>query len=204
MAHTRAYCDGKLIKEDFPVADVSEFLAMPGAIVWVDYCKPTEADMEELQAELGFHELALSKMRSAAISGRSSITTPATSSWSVTRCRSSRVICERSRSTRSSTRVGSSRCARTRASPSSRCCERWDRSTDLGAHGVGFLVYGLLDVVIDQALHHPRRVRRVLRRRQRERLLGGDTDRARTANWFTMRKVADPVPPARGADRARR
>ncbi len=59
MAHTRAYCDGKLIKEDFPVADVSEFLAMPGAIVWVDYCKPTEADIHELQAELGFHELAV-------------------------------------------------------------------------------------------------------------------------------------------------
>ena len=59
MAHTRAYCDGKLIKEGFPVADVSEFLAMPGAIVWVDYCKPTAADMEELQAELGFHELAV-------------------------------------------------------------------------------------------------------------------------------------------------
>ena len=25
--------------------------------------------------------------------------------------------------------------------------ERWDRSTDLAAHGVGFLVYGLLDIV---------------------------------------------------------
>ena len=59
MAHTRAYCDGKLIKEDFPVADVSDFLEMPGVVVWVDYCKPSAADMEELQDELGFHELAI-------------------------------------------------------------------------------------------------------------------------------------------------
>ena len=29
--------------------------------------------------------------------------------------------------------------------------ERWDRSTDLAAHGVGFLVYGLLDVVVDRS-----------------------------------------------------
>ena len=28
--------------------------------------------------------------------------------------------------------------------------ERWDRSEDLAVHGVGFLVYGLLDIVIDQ------------------------------------------------------
>ena len=27
--------------------------------------------------------------------------------------------------------------------------ERWDRSPDLAVHGVGFLLYGLLDVVVD-------------------------------------------------------
>ena len=27
--------------------------------------------------------------------------------------------------------------------------ERWDRSPDLAVHGVSFLLYGLLDVVVD-------------------------------------------------------
>ena len=31
--------------------------------------------------------------------------------------------------------------------------ERWDRSPDLAAHGVPFLLYGLLDVIVDSHFH---------------------------------------------------
>ncbi len=66
--------------------------------------------------------------------------------------------------------------------------ERWDRSEDLAVHGVGFLVYGLLDIVIDQAFSTHRRVRRVLRRRERQRVLE-DSRSGRRRHWFDMRKA---------------
>ena len=39
MRRTRAYRDGVLHKEDFPVAAVSDFLAEPDTAVWVDLCE---------------------------------------------------------------------------------------------------------------------------------------------------------------------
>jgi hypothetical protein len=37
-----AYCDGVLVAEDFPAADVSDHLADPAATVWLDLGAPTE------------------------------------------------------------------------------------------------------------------------------------------------------------------
>ena len=48
---------------------------------------------------------------------------------------------------------------------------RWDRSPDLTTNGVSFLLYGLLDVVIDGYFDTVQSVRRVLRRGQRGDLL---------------------------------
>jgi magnesium transporter len=59
MTRTRAYRDGVLHKEDFPLADVSDFLAEPDTAVWVDLCEPSEADLTELAGELGLHRLAV-------------------------------------------------------------------------------------------------------------------------------------------------
>src|SRR3569833_2814632 len=59
MTKTRAYRDGELLKEDFPMADVSDFLAEPDTAVWVDLCAPSEGDLAELADELGLHRLAV-------------------------------------------------------------------------------------------------------------------------------------------------
>jgi len=59
MAKTRVYRKGVLEAENFPVADVSEYLEQPDTIVWVDLCEPTEQDMHVLVEELGLHELAV-------------------------------------------------------------------------------------------------------------------------------------------------
>ncbi|MET8850993.1 magnesium transporter CorA family protein [Amycolatopsis sp. NPDC004625] len=59
MTRTRAYRDGVLHKEDFPLADVSDYLAESGTAVWVDLCAPSEADLAELAGELGLHRLAV-------------------------------------------------------------------------------------------------------------------------------------------------
>ena len=59
MARTRCYRVGVLTAEDFPLAELSEYLQQESALVWVDLCSP---DLEELQLvadELGLHSLAV-------------------------------------------------------------------------------------------------------------------------------------------------
>ncbi|VVJ18917.1 Magnesium and cobalt transport protein CorA [Amycolatopsis camponoti] len=59
MTRTRAYRDGVLYKDGFPVEEVSDFLAEPDTAVWVDLCEPSEADLTDLAGELGLHRLAV-------------------------------------------------------------------------------------------------------------------------------------------------
>lgn len=57
--HTRVYRQGRLEAEGFPIAQVSDFLAEDGTMVWVDLCGPTVDELHTLAAELGLHELAV-------------------------------------------------------------------------------------------------------------------------------------------------
>jgi magnesium transporter len=59
MARTRLYRDGKLVLEDFPVADISDYLEDPSACVWLDYCTPTEAELATVVEEFQLHPLAV-------------------------------------------------------------------------------------------------------------------------------------------------
>ncbi|MGV8884355.1 MAG: magnesium transporter CorA family protein [Microbacteriaceae bacterium] len=59
MATTRLYKNGVLELEDFPVADISEHIASDGCTVWADFVSPTAADLAVIEEELGLHELAV-------------------------------------------------------------------------------------------------------------------------------------------------
>jgi magnesium transporter len=59
MKRTRLYRNGVLEAENFPVADVSDYLADPATVVWFDLCEPTAADLESIREDLGLHELAV-------------------------------------------------------------------------------------------------------------------------------------------------
>src|SRR5689334_5692838 len=56
---SRAYRKGELEAEGFPLEEVSDHLAQPDTVVWVDFCNPDRADLEKLEDELGLHELAV-------------------------------------------------------------------------------------------------------------------------------------------------
>ena len=58
-AHTRAYRDGVVVAEGFPVAEVSDHLAAPGTVVWLDLADPDRADLAVLTEELDLHPLAM-------------------------------------------------------------------------------------------------------------------------------------------------
>jgi magnesium transporter len=59
MARTRLYRNGVLELEDFPPEDISEHIKDPGAVVWLDYCRPTKEDLATIEEELSLHSLAI-------------------------------------------------------------------------------------------------------------------------------------------------
>jgi magnesium transporter len=59
MSRTRVYRNGVLEAENFPVAEVSDYLADPATVVWFDLCEPTATDLESIREELSLHELAV-------------------------------------------------------------------------------------------------------------------------------------------------
>ena len=60
QARTRVYRDGKLAAEGFPVADISDYLAEDDTtIVWLDLHDPDRDDLAVLSEEFGLHPLAV-------------------------------------------------------------------------------------------------------------------------------------------------
>ena len=58
-ARTRLYRHGELAAEGFPVADISDHLGEAGATVWLDLHAPDHADLDVLTEEFGLHPLAV-------------------------------------------------------------------------------------------------------------------------------------------------
>ncbi|MFC7646039.1 magnesium transporter CorA family protein [Streptosporangium lutulentum] len=59
MERTRLYRNGVLEAEGFPIAEVSDHVADPAAVVWFDLCSPTREDLATISEELGLHALAV-------------------------------------------------------------------------------------------------------------------------------------------------
>ena len=57
-----AYEDGRKIA-DIPVADVSEYVHRPNCFVWVAMFEPTQAELDEIAGEFDLHELAVEDAR---------------------------------------------------------------------------------------------------------------------------------------------
>jgi len=59
QARTRLYRHGVLELEGFPVADISEYLQDESAVIWLDLRDPDPDDLEVLSAEFGLHPVAI-------------------------------------------------------------------------------------------------------------------------------------------------
>ena len=57
-----AYEEGRKIG-DIPAADISEYLHRPNCFVWVALFQPTEQELDEMAQEFGLHELAVEDAR---------------------------------------------------------------------------------------------------------------------------------------------
>ena len=147
---TRCYRRGVLDTEDFPLADVSEHLGEPDALVWVDLVHPSPDDLSSLATELGLHELAVEDVLEP--HQRSKIDRYPGHLF---------LACHAVRFDRAQAHldkvevdafIGPRWLVTVRSShdyPLDRVLRRWDDNPDLVAQGASALVHGLLDDVVD-------------------------------------------------------
>jgi len=148
--HTRIYCNGVLEAEDFPLANVSDHLGRPDTIVWVDFLMPNEAQLDELAAELGLHELAVED----ALGPHERPKLNHYDTHLFLSCHAVGVDPEEGEllETGVDAFINERWLVTVRKGerfPMNTVKQRWDRSADLLTGGVSFLLYGLLDVVVD-------------------------------------------------------
>jgi magnesium transporter len=151
QVQTRMYRKGVVEDEAFAIADVSEHLEEPDTVVWVDLCGPNKHELHELARELGLHELAVEDALGP--HQRPKLDHYATHQF--LSCHAVRLDPEGTGldDTEIDAFVGDRWLITVRENDRfsmDAVLQRWDRSSELAVHGVSFLLYGLLDVVIDE------------------------------------------------------
>jgi len=149
-ARTRLYRAGRLERENFPVDEVSDHLGQPDAVVWVDLVTPAPDDLARVAEELGLHQLAVADAMDTR--QRPKVDRYSTHDflnvYAVAVDRRSGQI----RLSELSAFITEHALVTVRKSDTfdiDAVVARWDESPDLAQHGVGFLLYGLLDHVVD-------------------------------------------------------
>ena len=151
IARTRAYRGGELVAEDFPVANVSNYLDHRDAVVWVDLCAPDTVDLKVVAEELGLHELAVedaveSHQRPKIDHYR---THDFLSMYAIWLNKETGEL-ETSELAAFITPQALVTVRKDERFAMQKVVDRWDDSTtNLAMHGVGFLLYGLIDFVVD-------------------------------------------------------
>ena len=150
IARTRAYRGGELAAENFPVSAVSDYLSEKDTVVWVDLCAPDTVDLKVVAAELGLHELAVEDavehlQRPKLDHYR---THDFLSMYAVDLNRETGEL-ETSELAAFLTPNALVTVRKDERFDIQRVVDRWDATTDLSHHHCGFLVYGLVDLVVD-------------------------------------------------------
>jgi magnesium transporter len=147
---TRVYRDGRLVEQGFPVDRISDHLADGDTTIWLDLRDPERDDLLVLQEEFGLHPVAIedalfdrerpkidryeTHLFMTVYSARLDSATGelATSEMSVFILPQALITIRKD----DGLDIG-------------KVVERWDSSPDLAKHSVGFLLYGLLDFIVD-------------------------------------------------------
>ena len=150
QARTRLYRDGRLELEGFPVAEISDHLTDEAVTIWLDLRDPDRDDLAVLSEEFGLHPLAIedavyeherakldrygSHLFLTAYGARLDMASGklATSELSAFITRHALITVRKD----DGLDIGA-------------VVERWDASPDLAKFGVGFLLHGLLDYIVD-------------------------------------------------------
>ena len=150
QARTRLYRAGRLELEGFPVAQISDYLTDESAVIWLDLRDPDRDDLAVLSEEFGLHPLAIEDAvydheRPKLDRYRTHLFMTAygarldTVTGKLVTSELSAFITGRALIT----------VRKDDGLDIDAVVERWDASPDLAKFGVGFLLYGLLDYIVD-------------------------------------------------------
>jgi magnesium transporter len=187
---TRVYRKGILEAEGFPVADVSEYLVDPDTVVWVDLSGPTKEELHELAAELGLHELAVEDALEP--HQRPKLDRYATHLF--LSCHAVRVDVQAGRldETEIDAFINERWLITVRENDRFQIdpvFERCDRSPDLAVFGVGFLLYALLDVIVDSYFDTVQAFDEYYEEVSDGIFADRPLDPAKQRHWFDMRRA---------------
>ncbi|HMD91891.1 MAG TPA: magnesium transporter CorA family protein [Trebonia sp.] len=149
QARTRLYRNGRLVAEGFPVAEISDHLA-GGATIWLDLRDPDREDLAVLQDEFGLHPVAIEdalfdRERPKLDRYRTHLFLTAYGAH----------LDEESGELATSelaafvTPQALITIRKDDGLDIGKVVDRWDASPDLARYGVGSLLYGLLDYIVD-------------------------------------------------------
>src|SRR5690242_3117271 len=150
QARTRLYRAGRLELEGFPVVQISDYLTDESVTIWLDLRDPDRDDLAVLSDEFGLHPLAiedavyeherpkLDRYRSHLFLTAYAARLDMASGKLVTSELSAFVTKQALITVRKDDGLDIGAVV-----------ERWDASPDLAKFGVGFLLYGLLDYIVD-------------------------------------------------------
>src|SRR5579859_5778711 len=150
QARTRLYRDGRLELEGFPVAEISDHLADEAVTIWLDLRDPDHRDLAVLSEEFGLHPLAVEDAEQEHQRPK------------LDRYRTHLFLT--AYGARLDTDTGELATSELAAFVLARALitvrkddgldigavvDRWDANPDLTRFGVGYLLYGLLDYMVD-------------------------------------------------------
>ncbi len=150
LAHTRAYRGGALVEEGFDVALLSDHLEVEGTTVWLDLLTPSLEDLHVLIEEFGLHQLAIEDAVNAHqrpkldryadhlfLSAYVAKLDEASAELSIHEV-DAFITTHALVTVRKSDQIDVAA-----------LMHRWDESSNAQASGVGFLLHGLLDLLVD-------------------------------------------------------
>jgi magnesium transporter len=150
MARTRLYRHGVLDREDLPVADISEVINEPGVVVWLDLCSADGESLESIEEEFGLHTLAIEDASQGR--QRPKVDHYATHLF----VNAYEIELDESASELTSHEISMFvlpnaliTVRKDREFDIDDVVARWDNGADLAKQGVGFLLYGVLDHIVD-------------------------------------------------------
>ena len=148
---TRLYRDGQLLKENFPAQEISDELEhRHGCMIWLDLCEPSSEELAIIGTEFGLHKLAIEDALEE--TQRTKIDRYSThlfmSAYSATLDEETGALVAQEIAA-FITHHALITVRKNAAFDIDPVVARWDSSNDLAQYGVSFLLYGLLDYLVD-------------------------------------------------------
>jgi magnesium transporter len=149
-ARTRAWRDGKVVAEGFPVAEVSDHLDA-GEMVWLHLCAPMKSELHVIADELNLHILSIAD----AVSRHERAKLDRYSDYLFLNAYDVSLDVDSGQLQTSELSAFITKTALVTVQDDSgfdvdALIDRWDSSPDLAVYGVAFLLHGLLDLLVDR------------------------------------------------------